>query len=73
MGLFRHPHLIRGIVHTPKGSFAIRRGVVDAPDDVGESYGWPRLAPEDQRKGSVPTAAGPTHTDTILGSDSSAA
>jgi hypothetical protein len=43
MGLFRHPHLIRGVVHTSKGSFAICRGVVDAPDEVGESYGWIRV------------------------------
>ena len=54
MGLFRHPHLTRGVVHTSKGSFAIRRGIVDAPDDVGESYGWLRVVPEDQREESVP-------------------
>jgi hypothetical protein len=65
MGLFRHPHLIRGVVHTPKGSFVIRRGVVDAPDDVGESYGWQRLGLEDQREGSAPIATSPTNTGAI--------
>jgi hypothetical protein len=25
------------------GSFSISRGIVDAPDHVGESYGWQRL------------------------------
>ena len=40
MGVFRHPHLVRGIVHTPRGSFEINRGLVTMPDDVGESYGW---------------------------------
>jgi hypothetical protein len=50
MGLFRHPHLVRGVVHTSKGSFAINRGLVSVPDEVGESYGWLRLEPEDQRE-----------------------
>jgi hypothetical protein len=40
MGLYRHPHLVRGTVHTPKGAFVILRGIVDVPDDIGEHYGW---------------------------------
>ena len=40
MGLYRHPHLVRGTVHTPKGAFVILRGIVDVPDDIGEQYGW---------------------------------
>ena len=40
MGLFRHPHLVRGTVHTPKGAFVILRGIVNVPDDIGEEYGW---------------------------------
>lgn len=51
MGLFRHPHLVRGIVHTRQGSFAISRGIVNAPDEVGESYGWLRLELDDQLDG----------------------
>jgi len=59
MGLFRHPHLVRGVVHTSKGSFAISRGLVNVPDEVGESYGWLRLEPEDQRDRPLPIAASP--------------
>lgn len=56
MALFRHPHLIRGIVHTSKGSFAVSRGLVEVPDEVGESLGWVRLELEDKRDGPAPTA-----------------
>ena len=56
MSLFRHPHLVRGVVHTSMGSFAISRGVVNVPDQVGESYGWLRLEPEDQRDRLLPIA-----------------
>jgi hypothetical protein len=40
MGLFRHPHLVRGIVHTSEGAFHIERGVAEIPDEVGEALGW---------------------------------
>ena len=40
MSVFQHPHLTRGIVQTPKGAFAISRGRVEMPDDIGESLGW---------------------------------
>jgi hypothetical protein len=40
MGLFRHPHLVRGIVHTSEGAFLIERGVAELPDDVGAALGW---------------------------------
>jgi hypothetical protein len=40
MGLFRHPHLVRGIVHTSEGAFLIERGVAELPDDVGATLGW---------------------------------
>ena len=40
MGLFLHPHLTRGIVKTPKGAFVISRGLVEVPDELGESLGW---------------------------------
>jgi hypothetical protein len=42
MGLFKHPHLTRGIVKTPQGAFVISRGLVEMPDELGESLGWPR-------------------------------
>ena len=40
MSLFQHPHLTRGIVHTPMGAFKVNRGLVDLPDDLGASLGW---------------------------------
>ena len=40
MSVFLHPHLTRGIVKTPKGAFVIVRGLVEAPDEIGESLGW---------------------------------
>ena len=40
--LFRHPHLVRGIVHTPHGAFAINRGLADLPEEIGDSLGWSR-------------------------------
>lgn len=43
MGIFQHPHLIRGIVKTAKGAFVISRGLVETPDDIGESLGWRRI------------------------------
>jgi hypothetical protein len=43
MGLFRHPHLVRGIVHTSEGAFQIERGIADLPDEVGAALGWIRL------------------------------
>ena len=55
MGLFQHPHLTRGIVHTPKGGFVVSRGLVELPDDIGEEYGWRRVDDED---GNQPTVAG---------------
>jgi hypothetical protein len=37
MSVFRHPHRIHGIVRTRMGAFAVSRGLVEAPDDVGET------------------------------------
>ena len=47
MGLFRHPHLVRGIVHTSEGAFLIERGVAELADDVGAALGWTPLEDED--------------------------
>ena len=40
MGLYLHPHLTRGVMHTPEGAFKINRGIVDLPDELGEALGW---------------------------------
>jgi hypothetical protein len=40
MSVFQHPHLTRGIVKTAKGSFIVKRGLVDVPDEIGEELGW---------------------------------
>lgn len=44
MSLFQHPHLTRGIVHTPMGAFTVNRGIVDLPEDLGEALGWARVS-----------------------------
>lgn len=55
MSLYRHPHLTRGVMHTPQGAFRINRGVVDLPDELGESLGWaPVLFDEDGESASAP-------------------
>lgn len=46
MGLFRHPHLVRGIVHTAEGAFLIERGIAEVPDEIGASLGWLRVDEE---------------------------
>ena len=40
MGVFQHPHRTRGVVKTAKGAFSVSRGLVDMPDEIGESLGW---------------------------------
>jgi len=47
MSVFQHPHLTRGIVKTPKGAFAISRGLVEMPAEIGESLGWRAIASDD--------------------------
>ena len=51
MSLFRHPHLVRGIVHTAEGAFVIHRGVAELPEDVGDSLGWLRV--DDDRQSPI--------------------
>jgi hypothetical protein len=48
MSVFQHPHLTRGIVKTAKGAFVISRGLVDMPDELGESLGWRPVAPANE-------------------------
>jgi hypothetical protein len=57
MGVFRHPHLTRGVVHTAQGAFLIRRGLVEMPDDVGEGQGWVRMTEDTE---SLPSEGRPT-------------
>lgn len=40
MPWFRHPYLVRGVVHTPLGAFRLDRGVADLPQNIGEALGW---------------------------------
>ena len=40
MPWFRHPYLVRGVVHTPLGAFRLDRGLADVPERVGEALGW---------------------------------
>lgn len=47
MALYRHPHLVRGVMHTPEGAFRINRGIVDLPDKLGESLGWTAVMADD--------------------------
>ena len=70
MGRFLHPHLVRGIVCTSMGSFSISRGIVDAPDHVGESFGWKRLE-QDQADANPQPAVAPSDSTGIGGSRSS--
>jgi hypothetical protein len=46
MSRYRHPHLVRGTVHTSQGAFAISRGVVEIPDHIGAMFGWLPLEQE---------------------------
>ena len=48
MAVFQHPHLTRGVVTTPRGSFVISRGFVSAPEEIGESLGWRRVDVEQE-------------------------
>jgi len=48
VALFRHPHLIRGVVHTPFGAVMLDRGVAELPQHVGESLGWVMVSDEDE-------------------------
>jgi hypothetical protein len=56
MSLFLHPHLTRGIVHTPMGSFTVHRGMVELPEDAGRALGW---APVDADAEWLVNADGP--------------
>ena len=65
MSVFHHPHLTRGIVKTPKGSFVIVRGLVEAPDEIGEALGWDRVDLESQPQ--APARASSTELKSAAG------
>ena len=67
MGLFQHPHLTRGIVHTSRGGFAISRGLVELPDDIGEEYGWRRVDDEEDQLQTAGAGAAATSGATMRG------
>jgi len=58
MAVFQHPHLTRGVVTTAKGSFVISRGLVRAPDDIGDALGWRRVDVESRTTADAPVSAG---------------
>jgi hypothetical protein len=47
MSVFQHPHRLYGTIQTPLGAFVVSRGLVEAPDDVGETLGWRRIDGDD--------------------------
>lgn len=73
MSVFHHPHLTRGIVKTPKGSFLIVRGLVEAPDEIGESLGWDRVdvesQPQHHASNQLASAAGERHVSALRQSE----
>jgi hypothetical protein len=63
MSIFQHPHLTRGIVKTPRGAFAISRGLVEMPAEIGESLGWRAIDSDDDTSSSAEMArVRATHT-----------
>jgi hypothetical protein len=60
MSVFRHPHLTRGVVKTAKGAFIISRGLVDMPDEIGESLGWRRVDSQDETPADASRSPSPT-------------
>jgi hypothetical protein len=63
MSVFQHPHLTRGVVKTAKGAFLISRGLVDMPDEIGESLGWRPVDPDDETPADVSRSPSPDTTN----------
>src|SRR4051794_14942006 len=57
MSVFQHPHLTRGIVKTARGSFIVKRGLVDVPDEIGEELGWQLVDGDTDAQRELPTIA----------------
>ena len=71
MTCFRHPFLVRGTIYTRHGAFQIRRGLVDAPDAIGDEYGWVRV--DVDGNGGLISGHDPTNVAQRRPSDSSRA
>jgi hypothetical protein len=44
---FRHPHLSYGVAFTACGAFQVRRGIIEAPEEVGTRCGWVLLGSDE--------------------------
>jgi hypothetical protein len=64
MSVFKHPHLTRGVVKTPRGAFVVARGLVEMPDEIGEELGWPRV--DDDADTAADAGASAPHTGHTL-------
>ena len=63
MSVFQHPHLTRGIVKTAKGSFIVKRGLVDVPEEIGEELGWQLVDADSDDQRELSTLSSPDHDE----------
>jgi hypothetical protein len=63
MSVFQHPHLTRGIVKTAKGSFIVKRGLVDVPDEIGEELGWQLVDTDSEYQRQLATLHSPVYDE----------
>ena len=64
MSVFQHPHLTRGIVKTAKGSFIVKRGLVDVPEEIGEELGWQLVDADSDDQRELSTLSSPDDDET---------
>jgi hypothetical protein len=64
MSVFQHPHLTRGIVKTAKGSFIVKRGLVDVPEEIGEELGWQLVDADSEYQRELSTLSSPDYEET---------
>lgn len=64
MSVFQHPHLTRGIVKTAKGSFIVKRGLVDVPEEIGEELGWQLVDADSDHQRELSTLSSPDYDET---------
>ena len=64
MSVFQHPHLTRGIVKTAKGSFIVKRGLVDVPEEIGEELGWQLVDADSEDQRALSTLSSPDYDET---------
>ena len=63
MSVFQHPHLTRGIVKTAKGSFIVKRGLVDVPEEIGEELGWQLVDTDSDYQRELATLPSPDYDE----------